>query len=230
MVDALNAVISEIHRDNANEAIDALAVSLSSEFLAKAALEAPKSIRSLALISPTGFRQSTTTHGPPNAHCGRPGMYSILKLPVLGRSLYNILTTAPSLRFFLRKTWGSRNIDEQMFSDSQQMTRHPGAHRAPFYFLSGYLTSADIRSVFDALPQPVWLSHGVRGDFTDFSRTDVVAHKSNWRITVFQTGALPYFEQTQAFIKAYDDFLAQAAAGRAVNNTVVESETGTAAR
>ena len=87
--------------------------------------------------------------------------------------------------------------------------RAPGAHRAPFHFLSGYLTSADIRSIFLAIRQPTWLAHGVRGDFTDFSRIDSIEHLPNWQISVFQTGALPYFEAPQKFIEAYDEFLDQ---------------------
>ncbi len=207
MVDAINAVISEIRSENPTQAVDTLAVSLSCEFLAKAALENPDLIRSLALVSSTGFRQTTATQGPPEANRGRPGMYRILTLPLLGRLLFRLLITKPSLRFFLRKTWGGKQIDEEMFRNSWRMCRYPGAYRAPFHFLSGYLTSADIRSVFERLKQPVWLCHGVRGDFTDFSRTEGFETRPNWRIDVFQTGSLPYFEVPKDFKKTYDAFL-----------------------
>lgn len=209
MIDAIKAVLTDIRAENENRAVDTLAVSLSSEFLARAALESPDSIRSLALVSPTGFRKTTATNGPPEASRGRPGVYRFLTFPVLGRFLFKLLTTRPSLRFFLRKTWGGKQIDEEMFLNSWRMCRHPGASRAPFHFLSGYLTSADIPSVFKSLEHPVWLCHGVRGDFTDFSRTRMFENRPNWQITEFQTGALPYFEVRRKFIETYDEFLAR---------------------
>lgn len=214
MVDAVHAMLAHIHTENGNQAIDALAVSLSCEFLAKAALEAPESLRSLALVSPTGFAQKSPNHGPPEADCGRPGVYRVLSFPPLGRPLFRLLTSAPSVRFFLKKTWGGKEIDEEMFRNSLRMARYPGAHRAPFHFVSGFLFSADILPVFEALEQPVWLSHGVTSEFSDFSRATGVADKDNWQITTFQAGAMPYFELTEEFIETYEVFLDQFSAGR----------------
>jgi pimeloyl-ACP methyl ester carboxylesterase len=207
MVDALTAVIDSIRDETGAHAVDALAVSLSCEFLAKTARAAPEKVRSLALVSPTGFSRNTATHGPPEASRGSALAYRFLTLPLLGRGLFRLLTTPPSIRFFLRKTWGRKTIDEEMFRNSCRVSREPGAHRAPFHFLSGYLFSADIPSVYSALGQPVWLSHGVRGDFTDFSRAAAFVDRPNWRVTRFESGALPYFEHTEAFLAAYEDFL-----------------------
>ena len=55
---------------------------------------------------------------------------------------------------------------------------------------------------------PVWMSHGVRGDFQDYRLKRLVEPWPNWTVTVFQTGALPHFEVTEAFVAAYDAFLA----------------------
>jgi len=220
MVDAIHAMIARIRSEFGQQPVDALAVSLSSEFLARAACEQPEAFRSLALVSSTGFRRRTASGGQPGGNRGRPAVLRSLQLPVVGKALYNTLTTAPSIRFFLQKTWGSKQIDEQMFRDSYRMTRHPGARHAPFYFLSGFLFSSDIREVLDALTHPVWLSHGVRGDFTDFSRAEEYAGEPNWRISVFQTGALPYFEVPDAFCSAYEDFLDAAGGDGAVNPAI----------
>ncbi len=221
MVDAILALIDEIRSENPAQSVDAIAVSLSCEFLAKAARQVPESIRSLALVSPTGFARITKTHGPPEANCGIPRVYRVLNWPLFGRTLFRLLTSRPVIRFFLRKTWGSKQIDEEMFHTSCRMARHPGAHHAPFNFVAGYLFSADIPSVFHELEQPVWLVHGVRGDFTDFSRSDKVADKPNWRITALQTGAMPYFEIPEEFVSAYDDFLAKVNARQAVGSNQV---------
>ena len=89
-------------------------------------------------------------------------------------------------------------------------TRQPGAEFAPLHFLSAGLFSADIHTVYGQLDQPVWVSHGVRGDFTDYRGKTLVEARPNWQFSVFSTGALPYFELPQRFCAAYADFLATA--------------------
>jgi pimeloyl-ACP methyl ester carboxylesterase len=217
MVDAIHALIDRIRAEHDKQPIDGLAVSLSSEFLARAARESPDTLRSLALVSSTGFSRGTPPHGRPESNRGRPWLYRALSAPGFGKALFKGLTTPASIRFFLKKTFGSKQIDEQLFEDSCRMARHPGAHHAPFHFLSGFLFSADIRRVFRELEHPTWLTHGVRGDFTDFSGAEALSDRPNWRVTVFQTGALPYFEVPRQFVRAYEDFLADVEAGRPVN-------------
>ncbi len=223
MVDAILAILHQIKADHPDQTIDALSVSLSGEFLAKAALEAPDSIRSLAMVSPTGFARITKTHGPPEANIGRPGVYRTISRPRVGRNIYKLLTVRPSIRFFLKKTFGRKEIDEEMFEHACRLSRTPDAHRAPLYFIAGYLFSADIRTVFRALRLPVWLSHGVRGDFIDFSCTDGITEQPNWHTTVFDSGALPYFEMPERFIKAYEDFLGQIESGQTTSQPTDQS-------
>jgi len=85
--------------------------------------------------------------------------------------------------------------------------KQPGARSAPLHFLSGGLFSADIHTVYEAITSPVWVSHGIRGDFRDFRGLDIVKDRPNWSVTVFETGAMPYFEQPERFCAAFDDFL-----------------------
>ncbi|MBY6204862.1 alpha/beta fold hydrolase [Halomonas denitrificans] len=208
MIDAIHALLERIRAETGVASVDVLAASLSSEFLARAAREAPATIRSVALVSPTGFSRKTRTRGSPEDNRGVAAVYRFLTLPIIGRALYRGLTSRLSVRFFLRKTFGRKDIDEELFRMSVRMTRHPDARYAPFHFLSGYLFSANIPAVYDELEQPVWLSHGVRGDFTDFSRASNYRDRPNWRITEYPTGALPYFEVTDEFVRDYRAFLA----------------------
>lgn len=207
MTDALHDVIEEIRRDHGNKPIDALALSLSCEFLSRAALEAPESISSLALVSPTAFNRSEPIQSAPGADRGFSLLLQFLKLPGLGRLLFRLLASPPSIRFFLRRTWGSKTIDETFFKYACLTVKQPGARRAPFYFLSGYLFSADINTVYADLAQPVWMSHGVRGDFTDFRLKEHFRARANWSFREFESGALPFFELTEEFIAAFDEFL-----------------------
>lgn len=71
------------------------------------------------------------------------------------------------IRYFLRRTWGGPTIDEDMARYAELTTRVPGAEHAPLAFLSAQLFSQDSNTVYEQLTQPVWMSHGVRGDFTD---------------------------------------------------------------
>ena len=43
-----------------------------------------------------------------------------------------------------------------------------GARFAPLSFVSDSLFSGDIHQIDESLTQPVWMSRGIRGDFTDF--------------------------------------------------------------
>ena len=111
------------------------------------------------------------------------------------------------IRYFLNKTWGSRAIDETMYEYAVWTTRQPGAEHAPLCFLSAQMFSADITTVYDRLRLPVWMSHGVRGDFVDYRGKERFAGRGNWHFTVFDSGALPYFEHPQAFGETMLDFM-----------------------
>ena len=210
MTDALRAVVAQIQARHGKAPIDALAVSLACEFLARAALEIPASFRRVALVSPTGFSGSKRRRGAPGSTLYLAGLHSVLKGPGpgWGGALFRGLTRPGVIRFFLRKTWGSRDIDEALWAYDVITTRQPGAEHAPLCFLSVAMFSKDINDIYEKLALPVWMSHGVRGDFTDYRGKSTVAGRPNWTITVFQSGAMPYFDQSQAFQTAFDAFLA----------------------
>lgn len=207
MTDAVHDLLKEIARDFKGVAVDALAVSLSCEFLARAALEAPSAFNTLALVSPTGFNRSSPIIGKPGATRGNLLLHRFLTLPGLGSSLFRLLTSRKSVRFFLQKTWGSKNVDQDMLEYSYLSAHQPGAQHAPFSFLSGFLFSTDINGIYSSLELPVWLSHGVRGDFTDYRLKSFFQARSNWLFQVFDSGALPYFERPTQFQQAYKEFM-----------------------
>jgi len=207
MTDALLQVLDAIAARGDGGAVDALAVSTGCEFLARAASEFPNRFGRLALVSPTGLRGNVPRRGPPGATRGLPWLYRALRGPGWGGALYRALTRPAVIRYFLKRTWGSKAIDEQLWAYDVLTARLPGAEHAPLYFLSAGLFSADILSVYESLTQPVWLSHGVRGDFTDYRGRRWLEARGNWRFSVYQTGALPFFEVPERFIADYDQFL-----------------------
>ena len=206
MVEAILAMVEEIHRRHGPSPIDAVALSLSCEFLARAARTHPDRFRSLGLISPTGFSSKMANDRPEGSTFAKPKLRKAVAFRPWGRRLFNLLVSRPSIRFFLQKTWGSKEIDEGLFRYDWVSAHQPGAEHAPFSFLSGFLFSADMGKVYGALTGPVWMCHGTRGDFVDFTRKSEVEGKANWAISVFPTGAMPHFERLDLFTASYDAF------------------------
>lgn len=207
MTDAVLAVAREVQRLHGKR-LDAVALSLSCEYLARAAHEDPGLFRSATLISPTGFNRIRPLEGPPGSNRGKSWLLSLLSFRVWAASLFALLTRPGVIRYFLQRTWGSKLIDEGLFEYCCLTTRQPGAANAPFYFLSGFLFSGDINAVYESLQLPVWMAHGVRGDFVDYRYSWAVKQKANWTVQSFQTGALPYFERLEEFVHGYESFLA----------------------
>lgn len=205
MTDAIHAAIDEIRRDH-DGPVDALALSLSCEFLARAALERPTRFRTLAFVSPTGFER-TARDSASGGNRGMPWLRSVLDVPLWSRGFFDLLTSRSSIRFFLKKTFGSSTIDEGLWDYAYLTTHQPGARHAPYDFVAGYLFSKDALRLYEELPHPVWMAHGVRGDFVDFRHKVRVEGRPNWHIEVFQSGAFPHFEMLEAFTRAYDGFL-----------------------
>lgn len=208
MTDAVHAAVKLIQQRLGTGTVDALAVSLSSEFLARAATEAPQHFRRIALVSPTGIARKDQRRGAPGSTLAMPWLLKILRGPGWGGAIFRGLTRPGVIRFFLNKTWGSKDIDEPMWRYAVATAQQAGAEHAPLQFIAGGLFSRDIQNIYEQLSMPVWLSHGVRGDFTDYAQKSLVASRANWRITVFPTGAMPYFEVAPAFCDEFQSFLA----------------------
>lgn len=207
MTDALLAMVEEIRRIHGPAPIDALALSLSCEFLARAAVEMPDAFRTVALVSPTGFDRGAPRYGPPGSHRGMLWLRRLFTFPLWDEGFFELLTARTSIRFFLRKTWGSKQIDEALVDYDCITTRQPGARHAPYYFVSGFLFSSDVTRLYESLAMPVWMAHGERGDFVDYRYKRALEDRPNWTFRVFPTGALPHFEMLDAFTRAYDAFL-----------------------
>jgi len=166
-------------------------------------------------VSPTGLSGRSSRRAPEGTNRGQIWLYRALRGPtgVRGAKVFRWLTRPAVIRYFLERTWGSKAIDETLWAYDVLTAAQPGAEHAPLHFLSAQLFSADIHTIYERLGLPVWVSHGVRGDFTDYRQRTLVDRRPNWQFTVFQTGALCYFEVPEAFCAAYESFLASAKPG-----------------
>lgn len=211
MADALHQAAAWLREQHNAPQVDILGLSLGGEYAARAAVENPAAFRRLALVSPTGFNGRKRRYGPAGGSVGPSWLLKALRGPGergWGPTLFGGLTRPGVIRYFLERTWGSKQIDEVLWQYDLVTTRQSGAHYAPLHFLSAVLFSADINALYENLVQPVWMSYGTRGDFTDYRGKHTVQNRTNWRISVFKdTGALMYFEQPAAFCAELDHFL-----------------------
>jgi pimeloyl-ACP methyl ester carboxylesterase len=214
--DAILDMLDEIERESGQQPVDALALSLGSEFLARAALERPERFHTIALVTPTGLRYGDRFYGPPGSTRGTPVMRTLFELPLWSRAFFDLLNSRASQRYFLKQTFGSYEAIDQGLLDYDYLTAHqPGAQHAPYAFISGTLFSADISRIYESLDLPVWLAYGTRGEFSDIDPRRA-ASLPGWSAQAFETGSLPYFEQPQLFFASYDGFLERAGRDRSV--------------
>lgn len=207
MTDALHRAVRLIRRICGAQPVDAIALSLGCEFLARAAYEAPAHFRRLGFISPTGLDDHHVRREPEGRTREIRGLHALLRQRLWAQALYNRLTRPRTIRHDLERSFGGPHIDDAMAAYAVVTARQPGARHAPLHFLAGKLFSDDIHRIYDGLDQPVWLSHGDRGDFSDFRALPLVPATRRWKRTVFRTGALPHVEAPREFCALSDNFL-----------------------
>ena len=207
MVDALHAAIAEISRRHPGAPVDAMGLSLSCEYLARTAIERPGSLRSLGLISPTGFDRSLAGEGRAQSDRGNRFALDAVSVPLWSQALFDLVVSRPSMRYFLNKTWGSKRIDEGLLDYGHASAHRPGAQHAVWSFLAGYLFADDVTRIYRLLDLPIWTVHGVRGDFVDYRYERQIEDRPNWTLAVLETGAFPHFEQLDRLSRSYDAFL-----------------------
>lgn len=209
LTNAVLDMLDVIREAHGSAPVGALALSLSAEFLARAATEAPDGFATLAFVTPTGFAKGAQRkRAAPETSMEVPGMRRFFGTP-LGKPLFRLLTTRASLRYFLERTFGGKTVPDAFVSYDYHTAHQPGAEHAPFAFLSGQLFSRDVRNLFEGLNMPVYVLHGTKGDFRDFSESGWAIARKNWLFSAFDTGALVHFEKPDEFVGAYQRFLSE---------------------
>jgi pimeloyl-ACP methyl ester carboxylesterase len=209
MTDALHALAGQIALRCGGVPIDTLALGLGCEFVARAATEAPRRLGRLAFVDPSGLTTTRPLRGPAGSTLGVPALHAVLAAPLWSDALFRGLTRPMVLRHRLQRGWGGAAVDDALWRYHLTSARAPGAKYAPLHHLAGDLNSADIHRIYEALVQPVWVSLGLRGGHTDLRGLAMV--RKNWHLSVYHSGAMPYFEQADAFCADFDAFLDGAA-------------------
>ncbi len=191
--------------------VDVVALSLGSEFAARAALgsySGPR-IRSLALISPTGLSEAKSAADLAAEPQNSANLYRTLSSPLLSGALYGLLSTPPVIDLFLRRSFEGRP-DPGLESYAALSTRQPGAVYAPLFFISGLLRTPDaFAELYSRLGTPTLVLYD-RDGFVNFTRLpDLIAATSSVKaVKVAPTRGLPQFEQLSQVTAALDAFWA----------------------
>jgi len=184
------------------EPADIVALSLTTEFAARALGELNAPANSLVGISPTGFSRRQ----PPGESVSRK-VDKVVGTPLLGRGLFRLLTSGPSIRFFLSKAFVGP-IPKPLLDYAQTTARVADAHYGPFAFLSMRLfTPSAPSTLYSKVSQPFLVLHD-RDPNVDFTQLPAFAGKhSNVQVGhVAPSLGLPHWELLPETVAALDAF------------------------
>ena len=205
-------VIRQFMDEVIGEPSDVIALSLGSEFAAIAAEGAPDSVRSLALISPTGFTGDGAEGRSEQA--SRDGSaqrsYDLLSFPLWSQAIYDLIVSRPSLRFYNPDEPADEREAEERVEYSYRISHQPGAKNAPLYFVSGRLFTRDIATtVYPKLSMPTLALYD-QGRFVSYEKLPQVLDSNPvWRaVRIPGGGSLPHDTRTAETTAALDAFWA----------------------
>lgn len=188
---------------------DVVALSLSGEFAALSAAHDPDYTRSIVMISPTGFNPPRTDKLAESARQrdARNTLYSALDVALWNRPLFDLITSRPSIQYFLNKSFEGL-VPGSMVDYAYQTAHQPAAQHAPTYFLSGKLfTSAVRKTVYTVVECPVLVIYD-RDPYTNFEMLPVMlGEHDNWQgVRISPTKGLPHWEAPRRTFRAMVDF------------------------
>lgn len=201
------AAIRDFLADVVEEPADVIALSLSGEFAARAALEHPALFHSLALLSPTGLGLKGEAAGAQPANGSGSLLYQTFSFPLWSQAFYDLLVTKPSIHYFLRKSFHGP-VDEGLAAYAYLTSHQPGARYAPLYFVSGRLFTPGVRQeIYERLDIPALVIYDEDGytSFEGLSR--LLLKRTNWNaVRVEPSRGLPHFEELRTTARVLDSF------------------------
>ncbi|WP_181686182.1 alpha/beta fold hydrolase [Halorhabdus salina] len=170
-----------------------VASSLSGAYAAAGASDA--AVESVVLISPT---DETMGEG------RRPWVRALLRSPVVGTGLFNLLVSKPSLRHF-HEDHGYADVDnltDETLAYEWRSAHQSGSRYAPASFLGGYLDPEDdLGEHLAALDVPITLVWGRETDTTPVETGQELAERADARLIVFDDAKLlPHVEHPDKFV------------------------------
>lgn len=201
--------IIEFLKTQVGQPADVIALSLGSEFSARAAKEHPELFNSLTLISPSGFTARDRKRASQKANQDGTSnfFHKLFSFPLWSQAFYDLLATQASISYFLKQSFEGK-VDHGLFEYDYASTHQPGAKNAPLYFVSGLLFSPYIlEEVYQQLTIPALVLYD-RDNFVRFDLIPALLDKSpNWQARrIVPTRGLPHFEKLNETASVLDEF------------------------
>ena len=197
-------------------ATDVVALSLSCEFAAKAALLRSGSVRSLAFLSPTGFASKTQRNATERARSKnqQDSIHRVVSAGLVGQPLFDAISSKASIRFFLGRAFHGP-VPETLEHYSYASAHRPGAKHAPLAFISGKLFDPTIRTeTYEALPMPVAVVYDKDPNVAFDELEGTLRRCSPWEgYRVGPSLGLPQWERPRETVAALHDFFDKVGAG-----------------
>lgn len=196
----------------ADHPVNVIASTLGSAFTIRAAAERPGLFSRIVLIEPTGIESLAKAGDSLGRRIGR----AVLRSPLLGQGIYNLITSRPSIRYYLKsQTYADPNmVSDDMVDYYYTMSHQPGGRYAAASFTSGTLNTP-VASVYPLLKQPILLAWGKDAPLTPLENARAF-RQTNPRaeLRVFDCGGLPQDEQPEEFTREVSVWLKAASPSR----------------
>jgi pimeloyl-ACP methyl ester carboxylesterase len=202
--DVYVAALVEFLRRVVVQPADLVALSLGCEFAARVANEVPELVNSLVLLSPTGFSTRTIPGGEKGMR-----VHGVISLPGLGQAAYSLLTTKPSIRYFLRRSFVNP-VPEAMVDYAYATTHQPGARFAPLHFLAGQIFTADAANqIFARVKQPTLVVYDRDPNINFDLLPAFLSGRANWQAQrIAPAMGVPHWDKPAETEAAMDRFWA----------------------
>ncbi len=197
----------------AERPVHIVASGLSAAHAIQAAFQRPRLFERLVLVEPTGIYERQQAPS-----MARRALHALLRAPVVGASVYNVLVSRLALRYYLarqvylRPEAVTRDLVDHYYNTAHQ----PGARFAPISFMSGYL-NLNIEETFARLTQPTLIIWGKQAKMTPVEDAQTFQHLNPRAQVEILDGSnmLPQEEQADLFNRKVIEWLRQPAAARA---------------
>jgi pimeloyl-ACP methyl ester carboxylesterase len=184
--------VTDAIEDLADEPPVVVASSLTGSYAAMAARK--NDVKELVLIAPTDSSMGG----------GRVWLRALLRSPVIGQGIYNLIASKYSIRHFHddHGYYDMGNLPDDVVDYEWQSAHQPGARFAPASFVSGFLDpDDDLGDALEELDVPITLVWGREADITPLEDGHKLAKHVDARLVVFDNSLLlPHVEYPEEFL------------------------------
>jgi pimeloyl-ACP methyl ester carboxylesterase len=200
-------IIDAIAEFGPTEPVTLIGSSLGGAFVIRAAARTTRRVNALVTICPAGLggildRPAT---GAQRAVAGS------IRSPFLGEALFNALGSRPSIRFFLRQTYGDdARVMPEVVDHYYALSHQPGARFVPAHFVGGLL-NCNVAQDLPFVDAPMLIAWGERASvFSPLANAGEFLKLAQHAklVTFANSGLLPHEEEPVAMLEAIEAFLA----------------------